>query len=214
LFLPFPGYPCDSPLSLPPLHPAPGPMKTHLLGIKSDRRRASGRAQARLPNFQGLSFPLRTRMRGNSDCGRAGRSHFLAPFRPSWLAGSSALAAACSLPNPSGGVGWLPLAGSTTCLEVFAPRAWKGGSLGRGKMRPSRAVRFILARWLLFAAPLQHVRTGERARSARSSPHADFLPGRRLQPQPWPFLAPDLGIQHEACECLGHRSAQAFAAGR
>ncbi|XP_073931115.1 transcription factor AP-2 gamma isoform X2 [Castor canadensis] len=116
LFLPFPGYPCDS-LSLPPLHPAPGPMKTHLLGIKSDRRRASGRAQARLPNFQGLSFPLRTRMRGNSDCGRAGRSHFLAPFRPSWLAGSSALAAACSLPNPSGGVGWLPLAGSTTCLE-------------------------------------------------------------------------------------------------
>lgn len=63
-----PRYPCDP----------PGLMKTHLLGIKSDRLGARGRAQAKVAQFgRVFSFLLCTGMCENLDRSRAGRPRFL-----------------------------------------------------------------------------------------------------------------------------------------
>lgn len=66
---------------------------------------------------------------GETDGGWAGRRYLVG----TQLAGSALLAAAGSSPSPLGGAGWLPPLGRVSRPEVFVLRAWKGGSLGRGK---------------------------------------------------------------------------------
>lgn len=185
-------------------------MKTHLLGIKSDRLGARGRAQAKVAQFgRVFSFLLCTGMYENLDGSRAGRPHLLRRrrLRPGYQ-GARLQSRVLAPESFRTTFPFYPYLGVSLAWRSRLEGSERGWFLGRGRCA-LRRLHCALSAPAAFGAPLRHGTAGERVHFAPSLLLADPL-RRGLLPQPRPLPEGGLELSLGTSERRLQRSARAF----